>query len=84
MRREIAENLKLPKDLALGAVTVTVSGRSEVTVENYKGILEYTSKKIVVQTNGCQVDVLGEDLLISYYTADEMKISGQISEIIYC
>ncbi len=84
MRREIAENLKLPKDLALGAVTVTVSGRSEVTVENYKGILEYTSKKIVVQTKGCQVDVLGEDLLISYYTADEMKISGQISEIIYC
>lgn len=84
MKREIAENLQLPKDLALGAVTVTVSGRSEVTIENYKGILEYTSGRIIVQTRECQVDVLGEELLISYYTSDEMKISGQISEIIYC
>ncbi len=84
MKREIAEHLQLPKDLATGAVTVTASGRNDVMIENYKGILEYTPGKIILQTKECQVEILGEDLLISYYTADEMKISGQIREIVYC
>ncbi len=83
MKREIAEHLQLPRDLAFGAVTLTASGDSEISLENYKGILEYSTKKIIVQTKECLVEIIGENLLISYYTAEEMKINGQIQEILY-
>ena len=66
-----------------GAVIVTATGKSEVLIENYKGILEYTNEKIRLQTKGCQVEVAGICLLIEYYTNDEMKITGSIHRIVY-
>lgn len=83
MKREIAQQLQLPGDFALGAVKITVTGHCEACVENYKGILEYSHEKITLQTKECQVDVLGKNLLIVYYTCDEMKIVGCIEEIVY-
>lgn len=66
-----------------GAVLVTVTGNTEMLLENYKGIIEYTSERIRVQTKTCQVEVRGKQLLIAYYTNDEMKITGKICEVIY-
>lgn len=66
-----------------GAVIVTATGSSEVLIENYKGILEYTGEKIRLQTKSCQVEIGGKSLMIEYYTNDEMKIVGTIHRIIY-
>lgn len=83
MKREIAQQLQLPGDFAMGMVKITATGNCEAYIENYKGILEYSHEKITLQTKGCQVDILGCDLLIVYYTCDEMKIVGCIQEIMY-
>ena len=83
VKSNIVESLELPKDLIYGAVIVTVTGKNEVLIENYKGILEYTGEKIRVQTKSCQVMVSGKQLLIEYYTNDEMKITGLIHQIVY-
>ena len=73
----------LPKDLMLGAVSVAVTGQSDVYIENYRGIIEFTSECIRVQTKNCIVSVKGVSLDISYYTNDDMKITGQIKSIEY-
>ena len=39
LRERIVDNLELPKDLMLGAAIVTVTGRGEAVISNYKGIL---------------------------------------------
>lgn len=83
IKSDVVEALKLPKDLVYGAVILTITGQCEAYVENYKGILEYTENKIKLQTKTCQVVIIGSRLLISYYTNDEMKITGQIVEIKY-
>lgn len=77
------ESLELPKDIMYGAVILTVTGRTEALIENYKGIIEYTCEKIRLQTKNCQVEIRGKRLLIQYYTNDEMKLTGLIHEIIY-
>ncbi len=84
IRERLAEKLKLPKDLVMGAAVLTVTGRSEAYIENYRGIIEYTEEKIRLQTKTCQIMLIGTKLHIDYYTEDEMKISGQIGEIHYC
>ena len=79
----VVESLKLPKDSLLGASIVTLTGNTEVFVENYKGIIEYTREKIRLQTKNCQVTVQGKQLVVEYYTNEEMKIKGFIQGILY-
>lgn len=83
VKSNIVESLELPKDILYGAVIVTVTGRFEAIVENYKGIIEYTNEKIRLQTKNCQVEIKGKKLLIRYYTNEEMKITGIIHQISY-
>lgn len=83
-KRELFINsLKLPKDTILGVPILTVTGNREIWMENYKGILEYTSDQILLQAKTCQICIEGKSLSIDYYTNEDMKISGIISSIRY-
>lgn len=67
----------------LGAAILTVTGRKEVLIANYKGILEYEDSFIRVQTKNCRILITGAKLAIDYYTNEEMKITGFIEAIQY-
>ena len=79
----IVESLKLPKDTMLGAAIVTITGKQEAFIENYKGILEYTTESIVLQGKNCKICFEGQRLSIDYYTNEDMKISGSIDIVRY-
>lgn len=61
LRERIVDNLELPKDLMLGAAIVTVTGRGEAVISNYKGILEYEDSFIP----GCRQKPAGYGLPVS-------------------
>lgn len=82
-KENMVETLELPKDLVYGAVLLTVTGRRELLVENYRGILEYTTECIRLQAKDCRVSIQGKALNIQYYTNEEMKINGIIKSILY-
>ncbi|MGN0166844.1 MAG: YabP/YqfC family sporulation protein [Acetatifactor sp.] len=79
----LVESLKLPKDICMGAMRVTMTGNREAWIENYRGILEYTEKLILLQGKTCQVCFEGTGLSIDYYTNEDMKISGCITCVKY-
>ena len=83
LREKIVDNLELPKDLMLGAAIVTVTGRGEAVISNYKGILEYEDSFIKIQTKNCRILISGSHLAIDYYTHEEMKITGFLDTIQY-
>ena len=60
---------------------MTLTGNSEAWIENYRGILEYTGERILLQAKTCQVCLEGTRLSIDYYTNEDMKISGIIANI---
>lgn len=77
------DSLKFPKDICMGALKVTLTGNREAWVENYRGILEYTEGRILLQGKNCQVSFEGTRLSIDYYTNEDMKISGCICCVKY-
>lgn len=79
----LVESLKLPKDIIMGAIKVTLTGSHEAWIENYRGILEYTENQILLQGKTCQVCFEGSRLSIDYYTNEDMKISGCIACVRY-
>lgn len=82
-RERMAESLKLPKDSVLGASIVTITGKRDVFVENYKGIIEYADCRIILQGKNCKIEICGRRLNILYYTNEDMKISGWIENVRY-
>ena len=82
-RELIVETLRLPKDTMLGAAIVTITGNREAFIENYKGIIEYTTESIVLQGKNCKICFEGKNLSIDYYTNEDMKISGSIDAVRY-
>ena len=82
-KEALLDTLKLPKDICMGALKVTLTGNREAWIENYRGILEYTESLILLQGKTCQVSFEGTRLSIDYYTNEDMKISCCISCIKY-
>ena len=83
LKNKIAEASGLPKDVVMGQPVVTVLGRMELNIENYRGISEYTDALIRVQTKAGQIRITGKKLSVDYYTNDDMKLTGRIEAIEY-
>ena len=82
-KQSATEQLKLPGDVMLGEILLSFSGRYCVTVENYRGILEYTQECILLQGKHTRIRIEGCCLKIVYYTNEDMKIAGKISGVRY-
>ena len=83
IREKVVHNLELPQDLMLGASIVTITGRREVLVENYRGILTLEDSIVKIQTKSGRISISGNGLSIAYYTSEEMKICGLIDLVQY-
>ncbi|WP_167956385.1 YabP/YqfC family sporulation protein [Anaerosporobacter faecicola] len=80
----LSKNLSLPGDMIAGAPIITTTGRCSLCIENYKGIIEYNSNVIKVQTKTGKICVEGNNLIIKYFTNDEMRVTGIVHSIKYC
>ena len=79
----VVESLKLPRDSVLGDSIITVTGNTEILIENYKGILQYSDELILLQGKNRKIELKGKRLNIVYYTNEDMKISGMIESICF-
>lgn len=82
-KEHLAETLEFPRDVIFQEAVLTVTGEKELLAENFRKILEYTDQELVLQAKTGRIRVKGEALHILYYTADEMKVTGKITDIAY-
>lgn len=80
---KLTEMLEVPKDVALGEAIITLTGKREAIIENYKGIVEYTNDFIRVLTKNGVIEFKGSQFVITYLTNEEIKIVGAITELHY-
>ena len=81
---KVSEKMKLSSDILAGAPIVTMIGQTELSIENYKGIIEYTGELLRIQTKTGRIHIEGKDLVIRQFSEEAMKVSGYIDQIIYC
>lgn len=80
-KEQVVSALEVPADLAYSESIITMTGPSEVLVENYRCILKYTCCEIVIATLRGKVSICGSHLEIPWYTPDQMLVKGRISGI---
>ena len=83
IKSKIAEKLKIPEDVSRGLPIVTITGKNEIYVENYKGVILYECSCIKIQTPNCRITFQGKELEIVYYTNVDMKIIGELESMSY-
>ncbi len=56
-------------------------GREGIWVENYRGILKYTRNEVKIQAKEGIIQILGNNLLVEYYSNEDMHVKGLIKEV---
>ncbi len=76
--KKMAEALELPREVVLRLPLICLTGRTELTVENYKGMLEYNEEEIRINTAEGILSVRGRGLCLQRMTAECVAIGGYI------
>ena len=78
---ELADKLELPEDVLLGSGKLTVTGGRSAVIENHRGVLEYTAKRIVVAVPRGKVCLDGTGLRLKAMNKNELLVGGRIRNI---
>mgnify|MGYP002518816615 CR=1 FL=1 len=81
-KEDMITSLEIPRDLAMKETVITVTGRHQVIVCNYRSVLRYEEEEIILLTFRGRLQIRGKKLQIPIYTPEEMYIEGVITEII--
>lgn len=83
-REKIADTLDLSKEILLDTSKIVAIGNRELTIENYQGVIEYTSSCIRLLSNPCAIEIGGCNLEIKTMTRDFLYITGTITCVSFC
>lgn len=78
---KIADALELPREVAAGVPKITIWPDREAEVLNHKGIIEYDSEIIRLNSSEGIITINGEQLSIKSFTDDEISVSGRVKKI---
>lgn len=81
LKEKFTEMLALPKEIVLDLPKITMLGNGQIVIENYKGIIEYDSEKIRINTAMGLIKIFGQNLEINTVTNEEILITGKVSNV---
>lgn len=70
--------LELPMDIALDIPKITIIGNLEINITNHRGIIEYNSNLIRINTKIGIIKLRGQDMVIRNILSEEITVSGTI------
>lgn len=83
IREKFADAVDISKEVLLDTVLISCIGNREMTLENYKGILEYSDTCIRIKAKPAQVKITGAGLELKNITRDLLYITGRIDKFCF-
>lgn len=80
-KSNLSEQLELPKDIVMDLPKITCIGNTEINIENFKNVIEYTTEVLRLKTKDCTLKIEGVDMKIQSITEEEIMITGTISSV---
>ena len=78
IKKNISETFELPGEIVLNMPLISLRGREEAVIENYRGIIEYSPDRIRINTTAGIFRLTGENLFIKCLDADNIVVAGKI------
>ena len=83
IKSSITQALEIPGEVLTDASVMSIVGKNEIDIENYKSILEYGRERITINTAGCMILIEGSALELNYVTTDSVNIKGNIASVAF-
>ena len=71
----------LPKEVVFNLPQVVLTGRSEVSIENYQSLIEYTGAQIRINTKNGILKIEGSSLTLKQITTESITVLGDIVKL---
>lgn len=78
LKVNLSDALELPMDIALDIPKITIIGNLEINITNHRGIIEYNSNLIRINTKIGIIKLRGQDMVIRNILSEEITVSGTI------
>lgn len=73
--------LDLPPTVVLDQATIQLLGDGEAKILNHKGLVQYSTTCIKARSKQGMIEVLGKHLEIASFSSAEIRIIGQIRQV---
>jgi sporulation protein YqfC len=81
IKNVFAKVLEVPKEVVIDLPLISMIGNEELSIENYKGVIEYSEEKIRINTAKGVIKIEGRSMLLKEITDDDIQILGSILKI---
>ncbi len=81
IKERMADAVDISKEILLDVILISCIGNKELTLENYKGILEYSNSIIRVKAKPDILKITGRNLEIKNITQELLYITGTIESL---
>lgn len=81
--QKLARTMDIPSDLSCKSEIVEISGNTEIRIENYQSIVEYSEEKLLLRCNGHLLEIRGQNLVIAFFDHTELLLKGSICQLNY-
>lgn len=78
---KVTEAFELPKEVVLDIPRITIVGKRNMTIENYRGVFEYSETRIRVNTGSGIIKIEGNNLEMKEITSEEITIEGGMQKV---
>ncbi len=83
IKRTFAEAMELPKESILNLPLITILGREELFIENYKGIIEYSDETVRISTRIGVLKIEGRGLFLKSILPESITLMGTFTAVQY-
>jgi len=83
IRQNLSNILELPKEIMLNLPFISIIGKEELRLENYKGIIEYSLECIRLNTSCGVLKLEGKNLVLKQITSENIVVNGVINKLEY-
>lgn len=83
INERVAKMLSLPADMGGVSTVVKIVGIEEITVDGYRGIIEYTENTVRLNTAKFIIKINGSNLVLKEAAAEFITVGGIINGIEY-
>ncbi|MCL4425712.1 MAG: sporulation protein YqfC [Firmicutes bacterium] len=84
LAKHLASLFDLPGDVVLNLPRLTMVGNLQVIIENHRGVVEYSPRKVIIAYNQGRVILEGEELVIGTIQSEEIAVTGRVNSLLFC
>lgn len=82
-KEQLIRSLDLPEEVMLNLPIAHVYGNKKIEIHNFKGLIEYTTERVRINTSIGVLIIEGKSMEIKVMTTEELHIVGNVMQVSY-